>query len=93
MNHLTLAGKIYPNPAKDQLQFTFFKQMVEPLTCAIYNSSNKRMLQKKLDSNDLNQVLDISNLPSGMYFLQVTSEKKQVSKKFIKIIESLFQFI
>jgi hypothetical protein len=41
----------------------------------------KRILQKQFDSNEI--TVDLSNHAKGIYYVTVTCDKKQVSKKVI----------
>lgn len=67
--------KIYPNPSSDYLNFN---QKVESIK--IFDIQGKLVLYKKINSTNLN----ISELRNGVYVLEVFSENKKNSLKFIK---------
>lgn len=67
---------IYPNPASD---FINVKSKDKNYNLKIYNSNGA--LVKVVDK--INKV-DISNLSSGIYLIEVTTQNKRFTKKFIK---------
>ena len=66
---------LYPNPAHDVLNIES-QQEIE--TVKIYNLQGQ--LIKEVSTNSI----DVSNLNTGLYFVQVTIEGKSITKKFIK---------
>jgi len=75
-----LEFEIFPNPSKDHLHIKI-KDIIEG-DIIIYNSNSKAVLTKihKGSSNKIN----ISNLPNGMYFLTIHTDRQKYMKKFIK---------
>lgn len=72
---------IYPNPVDDRLQISLEMGFIE----AIHVFSSKGdLVTRELDVTSSFQTMDVSQLAAGMYFLQVTSEGKTTTKKFIK---------
>ena len=70
---------IYPNPAKNQINLQFPNQVtVDKIT--IIDLTGKILLQQIENSNQVN----IQNLASGMYILQVFSGDMKWQSKFIK---------
>ena len=51
-------------------------------TVNIYNSVSKATSTHKINGNVVS--IDLSNLPVGMYFVEITSENGKVVKKLIK---------
>ena len=73
---------VFPNPADDWLQVSF-PILENEGTITMYNSSGKVILQSIISGNtDLNKV-NIQHLPSGIYFVQVQSDKIQGTQKVI----------
>ena len=66
---------LYPNPAQDILNIET-QQQIE--TVKIYNLQGQ--LIKEVSTNSI----DVSNLNTGLYFVQVTVDGKSITKKFIK---------
>jgi type IX secretion system substrate protein len=67
---------LYPNPVQDVL---FIKTQEQIETIKIYTLQGNLIKEATL----VNEV-NVSNLASGMYFIQLSSEGKTVTKKFIK---------
>lgn len=74
-NNITLS--IYPNPVSNQLILDL-DEKIEIIT--IMDIKGKEV--KKL--TPANNIVDVSNLTIGIYFLQIQTDKGLVSKKFIK---------
>lgn len=68
----------YPNPVNDNL----FVKVNEKTSFKIFNQLGAVVLQ----SNDLKleKEIDVSNLPSGIYFIQLTNSKSEIIRKFLK---------
>lgn len=70
---------LYPNPAKDVIQLSGLVQdRVEEIS--IYNQLGQRIKTLKR----ANATIDVSSLPSGMYYLRLKTTNGLSSKKFIK---------
>lgn len=72
---------IFPIPSQNYLQVRAINSQMRIITARIMDVNGKLI---KNVTNNLNSI-DIKNLDSGIYFIQVTSENGQVStKRFIK---------
>ncbi len=70
---------IYPIPANNTLHFSLPNMGSTPVS--VIDSNGKVVVSTTVSKqNDI----DVSSLQSGVYFLQIAVEGKQVSKKFIK---------
>jgi len=75
--------KIYPNPTSDVLNIQFRKDTKEVDGIRIYN-----MMGEMVRTYDINQLqsdiltLDITNLNTGMYFLEVEVKEEVVAQRF-----------
>ena len=69
--------KIYPNPVKDILNITTIDNS-EIVSAKIYDLQGKLVLETTATS------IDTNNLTSGLYFVNIVTEKGQLTKKFIK---------
>ena len=67
---------VYPNPVKDQLLITSDEEILQ---FEIHNILGSKVLEEKNKN-----VINISNLESGMYLISITTEKGNCTKKFIK---------
>jgi len=71
---------VYPNPTTGELNIqssTFKVQSVE-----IYDIMGKK--QKSRRAEEQNVVMDISEFPSGVYFVKINTENGTITKKVIK---------
>ncbi|MBL4593228.1 MAG: T9SS type A sorting domain-containing protein [Flavobacteriales bacterium] len=66
----------YPNPALNDLFFTGYESIAN---VAIYSLTGEKVLESKLVVNKI----DISMLSSGLYFVKLTTEEGDVTKKLI----------
>ena len=69
---------VYPNPSKDKI----FIKNVKNSTIEIINIEGKPVLQKKIISEQ--DALDISKLPSGIYYIKIPDKERNVYKPFSK---------
>lgn len=65
---------VYPNPARDNIKITVANSSV----ISVVNSSGKIILKKKIDRSGL---INVSNLPTGIYFIQnnTTGEMQRIN--------------
>ncbi|WP_052466987.1 FG-GAP-like repeat-containing protein [Psychroserpens damuponensis] len=78
-NSLTNDLVIYPNPAKDVLNFSSL-ELNENMMFTIFDITGKRVMNSKL----LDTTIDISKLTPGNYILRFVSGSSIKSQKFIK---------
>ncbi|MEM7509925.1 MAG: T9SS type A sorting domain-containing protein, partial [Bacteroidota bacterium] len=72
--------KIYPNPASDKIRIDV-EGLTSTLTAAsLFNSSGQ--LVKRYE--DLSQPLNVSEIPTGMYFLKMESKEGIIFQKLLK---------
>ena len=72
---------VYPNPAKDNITVEISGVTGEN-NLGIVNAEGQELIRQKI--TDHNTVIDISNLPSGIYFLKITGEGMVQVEKIIK---------
>jgi hypothetical protein len=72
---------IYPNPAISKINITL-NQYNDKVTLTIINSNGHVQLSHIFI--ECSTEIDISNLPAGVYFLQVVSDNRVNTRKFIK---------
>jgi len=70
---------LFPNPAINDLEISS-RELIESVN--VYNLSGQVVLQKSV--NATGDVMDVSNLTSGVYLMQLISNGQSVTKKFIK---------
>lgn len=72
--------KVFPNPTHDYVNLDGLKNDVN-YTFAVYNlHQNKIIKSGKLNSNSI----DVSNIPSGDYMLELNNGKNIIRKRFLK---------
>ncbi|KAB1064707.1 T9SS type A sorting domain-containing protein [Salibacter halophilus] len=73
---------LYPNPAKTNVNISFELQQSERVKIEVYNMNGQRVLtEKKLfNSGKNNQQLNVNNLTSGNYLVQLTGESFNIGK-------------
>ncbi len=72
---------LYPNPVSTELNISFPKN-ADRAQISLYNVLGNRILQREITA--LNNSLDVSGLPSGMYIASISSNNKTTSFKIIK---------
>jgi hypothetical protein len=83
----TAAVKVYPNPASQSINV--FVQGLEwnegdYLQFHIYSAEGKLVNQGQWNQGQINYALDISDLSSGMYFMELKNENGNVVTRFSK---------
>tara|TARA_R110002033_G_scaffold167219_1_gene206254 strand:- start:2035 stop:4542 length:2508 start_codon:yes stop_codon:yes gene_type:complete len=73
---------IFPNPAKEEVTIQLANSNFGTGKVNIYNIQGKVIL-KDIDINENTSVLDISNLESGLYFVELTSGNSSIVQKLI----------
>ena len=73
---------VYPNPAKDKLTIAF-DELYNEIAITIY-SINGQEVYKQNNITDLKTEINISNLSSGVYMINIISDDKTTTKKFVK---------
>jgi hypothetical protein len=83
-NELVL-NDVLPNPAIDQINLEFFTAKSAITNLNVIDVIGKTVVSKELISNiGINKnIIDISKLANGVYLLNLQSEGKSQSKKFV----------
>ena len=75
--------QIRPNPARDHLTIDYFIEKETSVQIQIIDTKGRVVRHLNEDANQ-NVELNISNLPVGMYFLQLVADDIFITEKFIK---------
>ncbi len=80
------AWNIFPNPAQDfvRLEFTLTEQL--PLQIALYNTLGKKVqtiANENFATGAHSLSADVSQLPNGMYYINVVSGEQTTTHKFV----------
>lgn len=83
-NEQTLGVHIFPQPASNQINFVFEKEIQN--TSLILNDISGRMIQQ-YSSGDVSHITaDVSTLSEGIYFYQILSNKQTVKSGKVQIL-------
>ena len=72
---------IYPNPVKDNITIKF-NDLQTTVSMYIYNIQGQKIYSKDKVNQDV--IINTSHLSTGVYFINVLSNKQTITKKFIK---------
>ena len=78
--------KISPNPSSDKIEVSFSGKIGKNYEIEIADITGKIIskLDGKFSQNTINEEINIKKIPSGIYFLKVTTEGKLQTGKFLK---------
>lgn len=79
INETTVTNKIYPNPANDKL---FVSSTAHISILRVYDIMGNEVLASRDCGSDAE--LNLSSLPSGVYFIQLTTNSTMETLRFIK---------
>ncbi len=83
-NELKSKLRLYPNPVTDELILSIDNSVVLK-GISVYDVNGKQLIQPdNFEVHDLKQKINVSHLPSGIYFLKVASNEGITSLKFVK---------
>jgi hypothetical protein len=74
--------EIYPNPTSQKIVIKIDARF-SGAVCSIYNLVGELVFKLKFDK-DLEQIIDISQLPKGVYFVKLEFSNESMIKKFVK---------
>lgn len=73
--------QVYPNPVSSHLTIEL-PQTNQECLLILMDTNGKEWSRQKTSQNKV--LLDMSNLPNGIYFIQVTSNDLLMTKKIVK---------
>lgn len=82
------AFNIFPNPVRNKLNIVFRSAKKYSAGIIIFNQQGSILASMELNSNssgEWSESLDISSYKPGVYLLQITTDGKMYTKRFIKI--------
>jgi len=77
---------IWPNPTNNNLYLSFDSNINNDINISIINSLGQEFfsLQKVSFANNNEYIIDVQSLPSGIYFISLTSNNQVAKKIFVK---------
>ena len=77
--------KVFPNPTTEFVTIRLIEPNISDHNIDLMNSNAQLVISKQMNSALGNELtLDISSLPSGLYYLRVTENTNQIITKIIK---------
>jgi membrane-associated protease RseP (regulator of RpoE activity) len=76
----------YPNPGEGILNLSFSLSSIAPVKITLSNASGEMIYleERAMFDGQYKNIIDISNEPNGIYFLQIVQGNQSYSKKIIK---------
>lgn len=79
----TLAISLFPNPTRDFITLNFEETIYGQVNIQIMNTIGQMVQTKTLNNISQQERIDLNNLPKGMYFCRVQSEKGNWIQSFL----------
>jgi hypothetical protein len=74
---------VYPNPTTGELRITNYELRIKGVE--VFDVSGRmQKAESRMQNVEEERVLDISHLPTGIYFVKVTTEQGEIVKKIVK---------
>ena len=74
---------VFPNPASEVLNISFGSSAANEYQIDIFNVIGQKVRPLRRTDSGNNSLIDLAGLPTGIYTLQVRSDKTIVSRKFL----------
>ena len=76
---------VYPNPSRDVLNVTFTNKEKQTVTVKVINLIGEEIFTENLTEfvGQYTKVIDMSNQPKGVYFLEITTSTGGINKKIV----------
>jgi PKD repeat protein/formylmethanofuran dehydrogenase subunit D len=77
---------VYPNPATDLIQLDFNLKKSEQLLFSIFSVDGKLVAtySSRFSAGKSVETLNVSQLPSGLYILEIANNEKRTNRRFVK---------
>lgn len=72
---------IYPNPSKGQFYFNY--RFENTADIVVYELTGKKLSVQTFNLSETNHMIDLSQYPSGVYYVKITDGSLQTTKKLI----------
>ena len=77
--------ELSPNPTNGQFLLDVSLSQTSNINVSIYNILGQNVYNGSYRGNEINERLDLSNEPTGTYYIRLYNESGQVTKKIIKV--------
>lgn len=76
---------IYPNPTSDQFTLEMTPSTAQDVQVVLLDAAGKQVLQRTFTGDFIKEIINVSDLPKGIYFLRtITSEKEDIQKIVVR---------
>ena len=82
-DHIDIDVNMYPNPAQDFINIECSQLAANSALVSIFDLTGKELIEKQIPAGTENAEINMSDLPNGVYFCRLISEKFSVTKKII----------
>ncbi len=84
INNNPISFLLYPNPAKKETKL-IIKDVNEEINISIYDIQGRKVSNQSIKpiNNLIEKVIDLSSIPSGTYFVKITSNEINKTQKLI----------
>lgn len=79
-----VAFDIYPNPVNEKLYINMQMNYFSGINLEVFNAMGSVLITKKYNRNQRPQQIPVFNLPAGIYFIKLITDKGYAVRKFIK---------
>ena len=77
---------VFPNPTIGNIQIEWASPLISEISFSVFDISGRRVFEKTFIPQGLQESIDLGNLPHGIYFYQLTTEKQILkTDKLVKI--------
>ena len=81
VEEIETAFNIYPNPVQSELYIATELQ-IEEIT--IYDIYGRQAMRQQVNGSTSQQVVNVADLNSGVYFVKVSTDNGEIVKRFVK---------
>lgn len=74
----------YPNPAADFIRIKTNPGGLNTVTISLINLLGETLFSETVETHEINKIISVSSLSSGIYFLNLKTDGKSYTEKFIK---------
>lgn len=78
--------QVFPNPASDQIRLEFSALLQNPAILELRSVTGQLYRTGNVLAGSEGTLLDVRNLPAGMYFLTLSTEGRAVFRKFVIVL-------
>ena len=74
---------VYPNPSKGKFYVSISDFEMSEVNITVFSATGKKVFEKEIHSNMDNELIDLSNMPLGVYYLQLNNKGSLTKRKLI----------